>query len=90
MKKRLFIAINLPDNIKSDLTVWLKDFIRHNQNQPIKWVKPEGLHLTLHFLGYLDEEKEKQVREMLRQIAGQKTIRQLADLEFDKLGSFRG
>lgn len=85
MKKRLFIAINLPDNLKQQLTDWLKDFIKNNQSQPIKWVKPEGLHITLHFLSYLDEEKTSAVREMLKRVINnfQKT-----ELTFYQLGAF--
>ncbi len=85
MKKRLFIAINLPDKIKEQLADWLKDFIKLNQSQPIKWVRPEGLHITLHFLGYLDEEKTSAVREMLKRVINdfQKT-----ELTFYQLDAF--
>lgn len=62
-KKRLFIAINLPQNIK-DVLANLLDNLRYKYRQ-VKWVRPEGLHLTLHFLGYLDEKQEKEIKQAL-------------------------
>ncbi len=47
-KKRLFIAVDIADHIRSELTdqVYKKgDFGR------VRWVKPENYHLTLKFLG---------------------------------------
>ena len=37
---------------------------------PVKWVRPEGLHLTLKFLGDVDEAREPAVRAALSQAAG--------------------
>jgi 2'-5' RNA ligase len=46
---RAFIAIELPEEVKAfliDVSSFLK---RHGGD--VKWVKPEGIHLTLKFLG---------------------------------------
>ena len=37
---------------------------------PVKWVPPEGLHLTLKFLGEVDEVSEPGLRAALGQVAG--------------------
>jgi 2'-5' RNA ligase len=37
---------------------------------PVKWVRPEGLHLTLKFLGEVDEVSEPGLRAALGQVAG--------------------
>ena len=47
---RAFIAIELPDSVKAVLSRLQEDLRRGNQH-PVKWVGPEGMHLTLKFLG---------------------------------------
>ena len=47
--RRLFIAIPLPDSVRKQLTS-LYEPIRG-----IVWTRPEQLHLTLRFLGEVDE-----------------------------------
>ena len=67
-RKRLFIALNLSAKIKEKLTAFLEDLARYNRG--VKWVNPEGLHLTLHFLGYLDERKTEEVKSMMKGLSG--------------------
>src|SRR6185369_14737661 len=50
---RLFIAIEIPDPIKAELTK-LQNLLRRAQAD-ISWTKPENIHLTLHFLGEVEE-----------------------------------
>jgi RNA 2',3'-cyclic 3'-phosphodiesterase len=51
---RSFIAIELPSQIKAALSR-LQDNLRTSKNSSVKWVDPEGIHLTLKFLGNVDE-----------------------------------
>ena len=37
---------------------------------PIKWVRPENIHLSLKFLGDVDEARESELRAALQQAAG--------------------
>jgi len=37
---------------------------------PVKWVRPDGLHLTLKFLGDVDDAREPELRAALGQTAG--------------------
>lgn len=67
-KKRLFIALNIPLVIKNKLADLLDELARHSQG--IKWCQLESLHLTLHFLGYLDQATEKQVELIMQSYAG--------------------
>jgi RNA 2',3'-cyclic 3'-phosphodiesterase len=46
---RLFLAIDLPDEIKASLTGFTREL------PSAKWVGPEELHLTLRFIGEVDE-----------------------------------
>ena len=38
-------------------------------NLPIRWIKPENLHLTLIFLGYLSDEELLEVLKITREVA---------------------
>jgi len=64
---RAFIAIELPDQIKA----WLGKV----QNElgpalpPAKWVEPQNLHLTMLFLGDIDETKVNGTRAAIKQCA---------------------
>jgi len=50
---RSFIAIELPPEIKLELAR-LQDRLKENGQPRIKWVDPQGIHLTLKFLGNID------------------------------------
>lgn len=47
---RAFIAIDLPQEIKSRLLL-LENELKQYHSDFIKWVNPDGIHLTLKFLG---------------------------------------
>jgi len=53
---RSFIAIELPDEIKSALAQ-LQDQLKTGKQPGIKWVDPDGIHLTLKFLGNVGANK---------------------------------
>lgn len=50
-KRRLFIAIEIENDLKKDLVSFQKKF----ETKGIKWTKPENLHITVQFLGWVDE-----------------------------------
>jgi len=89
MKHRIFIAINLPKNIKQKLKEALLGLEKNNRNLLIKWVKPEGIHITLHFLGYLTDEEIEKVDKMIREkIAETKYKISSYNLQIIGLGGF--
>jgi len=47
---RSFIAIELPDELKLKLAQ-LEDQLKSHRQPWVKWVSPEGIHITLKFLG---------------------------------------
>ena len=53
---RSFIAIELPDEIKSGLTE-IQNQLKTGKPYPVKWVNPYGIHLTLQFLGNIAADK---------------------------------
>lgn len=66
-KVRSFIAINLPPEVKDCLTKIITELKNLNPGPNVKWVNPEGLHFTLHFLGYLDEQQLEGVKMIVKQ-----------------------
>jgi 2'-5' RNA ligase len=52
---RLFIAVNLPDDLRRAIHAAAAPLRR--RTVPVKWVDPEGLHLTLKFLGAVDPDR---------------------------------
>ena len=69
---RLFIAIELPDLVKgmlSDLVGELRPKLKG-----WRWIRVENLHLTIKFLGELDEQDLNMVQECLRVCICKKAI----------------
>ena len=65
MRRRVFIAINLPQEIKEKIFNFQKKW----PTLPCRWVPKENLHLTLAFLGYLNDEELKKVCEVTKEVA---------------------
>ncbi len=65
MKHRIFIAINLPENVRKKL----EDYQRKWPELPIRWTKSYNLHITLVFLGYLSDEEILEVCNVTREVA---------------------
>ena len=65
MRHRIFIAINLPEEIKKKLADYqdkIEELFTPYRTEgsgagPCRWTKKENLHITLAFLGYLSDEE---------------------------------
>ncbi|MFH1427334.1 MAG: RNA 2',3'-cyclic phosphodiesterase [Patescibacteria group bacterium] len=68
-KKRIFIALNLPNNTKNEISSLINNL--EIKNKGIKWTQKENLHLTLHFLGYLNNEQIEKVEQIINSLATQ-------------------
>jgi 2'-5' RNA ligase len=55
-KLRVFLAINLPKDVRTRLVAVQAELARTLPEKAIRWTAPEQLHLTLKFLGHLPEE----------------------------------
>ena len=49
---RAFVAIDLPDSVRSSLAAAQQKFKSYGFR--VKWVRPQSIHLTLKFLGNID------------------------------------
>jgi 2'-5' RNA ligase len=65
---RAFIAIDLEPRIKESLLSLVRDL--RAARADIRWVSDGGMHLTLKFLGQIDESQALRVREILKDAAG--------------------
>ena len=61
---RAFVAIELPEQVKSVLTQ-LQNDLRRSKTASVKWSGPEGIHLTLKFLGNVDASEMPKLKEAL-------------------------
>lgn len=52
---RLFVALPVAGELGAELHRWLGRF--QGQGWPVRWVREDGLHLTLKFLGEVDAEQ---------------------------------
>ncbi len=61
---RLFVACDLPAEVRGRLRS-LGESLR-TEAPRLRWVRPEGIHLTLRFVGEVDEEIRSRLSETLR------------------------
>ena len=57
---RSFIAIELPDELKLELTQ-LEAQLKLDKQPWVKWVNPDSIHLTLKFLGNIAADKTREI-----------------------------
>lgn len=66
---RVFIAINLPYHIKEKIAEATKAFKEYDL--VAKWVETGNLHMTLKFLGEIEEKKTTEITQILKFVAGE-------------------
>lgn len=80
---RTFIAIVLSEEIK-DFLVKLQEKLKAS-NADVKWVKKEGIHLTLKFLGNVEQKKIDEIIKIINNISNHMASFQL---ELGSIGAF--
>ncbi len=68
MSRRIFIAINLPDEVRKEIVSYQKKMkelfnftkseysFQDDSKEPINWTRKENLHITLVFIGYVKDD----------------------------------
>jgi 2'-5' RNA ligase len=79
---RLFIAIEIPENIRTGFASLRKEF--RSIAPQLKWVRAENLHVTLKFLGETDSTKLAALQNVLTAVRSPGPV----DIEFRGLGFF--
>lgn len=66
---RIFIAINLPEDIKNNLVSWQEKF----SELPCRWTRKDNLHITLFFIGSVNDEEILDILKITKEVAGRHT-----------------
>jgi len=77
-KKKIFVEIEVPNNLKRRLTLKISDW----SELPIKWMKEENFHITVAFVGYVDE---SMLPEICQKVKESVENFEAFDLEFDRI-----
>jgi 2'-5' RNA ligase len=81
---RAFIAIELPDEVKETVALIIKR-LRPAQYRYVKWVAPEGTHMTIKFLGNIYSSQIPQITDIMKTAAGRVPP---LELRLGRLGMF--
>jgi 2'-5' RNA ligase len=65
---RLFVAVELPPEVREALA-GLQEGSRHQCGPGVRWTRPEGVHLTLKFLGEVAQTQVAPIEEALAKAA---------------------
>ena len=86
---RCFIAIDIPKEIRAELVDLQKDLAGRVDihRGDAKWVEPEGMHLTLKFLGEVPDNQVVEVCRIVQEVAER---HEAFDLSVKEVGSFGG
>ncbi|MCZ2110392.1 MAG: RNA 2',3'-cyclic phosphodiesterase [Dehalococcoidia bacterium] len=83
---RLFVACEVPDDVKRAISEVIES-LRGRSNNAVRWIKPEGVHVTLKFLGEVPVKKLPAVKLAIQEaVVGHSPF----ELEFSNIGTFGG
>jgi len=66
-RRRLFIAINLPENVRIKL-IRYRDKWYDLEPKSINWVRKDNLHITLVFLGYMTDDGMYEICQIMKDV----------------------
>ena len=66
-KVRLFVGLKVPESVLEE-TLRIKGFLQKKRLFVGRWTKPENLHLTLKFLGEVDQNQASLIIESLKSV----------------------
>ncbi|MCS7295105.1 MAG: RNA 2',3'-cyclic phosphodiesterase [Chloroflexota bacterium] len=83
---RLFVACEVPQEVK-DAIAGVIGQLRDRSGNAVRWVRPEGVHVTLKFLGEVPQKKLPAIKLALQEAVSRHYP---FNLEFSNIGSFGG
>ena len=82
-ERRTFVALPLPTSLREQLGEWIKE--TKNELPFRKWIHPQDIHITLHFLGSTSQEQLEEIIQVLKKLCLEQTP---FELSIDGLGTF--
>lgn len=82
---RTFIAVELQQDVVDSINNFLLKTTNEIKNNKVSWVKKENLHITLKFLGEIEENKVEEVEKILSEISKSKKS---FEVEVKEIGVF--
>ncbi|GMV84797.1 MAG: hypothetical protein AMXMBFR80_06550 [Dehalococcoidia bacterium] len=83
---RLFVACEIPDDVKEAIGETIEG-LRKKSGPAVRWIKPEGVHVTLKFLGEVPVKKLPAIKLAIQEaVVGHSPF----ELEFSNIGTFGG
>lgn len=79
---RLFVALDFPEDVRQNLLELIAQL--KSKSAKVRWVRPEGMHITLKFIGYVDEKKAESIAVTLREIHSPQPV----EMSFRGVGFF--
>lgn len=80
---RTFIALELTSEVQESLG-WIQDELR-KADADVKWVNPQGIHLTLKFLGDVSRQLLEEIKKVIEELAKK---HQGFELNISRVGAF--
>lgn len=83
---RLFVACEVPDDVRESIGGVI-DELRSRSGTAVRWIRPEGVHVTLKFLGEVPVRKLPAIKLAIQEaVVGHSPF----ELEFSNIGTFGG
>ena len=83
---RLFVACEIPDDVKETIGEVIEG-LRQKSGSAVRWIKPDGVHVTLKFLGEVPTKKLPAIKLAIQEaVVGHSPF----ELEFSTIGTFGG
>lgn len=82
---RAFIAVPVPEAARQSIGSLVEEVLWRRPEAGVRWVRPEGLHLTLRFLGQTRVDQLPAIREVIGEVAARHAP---FDLEVSGGGAF--
>jgi RNA 2',3'-cyclic 3'-phosphodiesterase len=79
---RLFVALDVPEDARRALRALMESFGKICRGA--RWVRPEGIHVTLKFIGHVEEAELTAIQEQLSRVSPRNAI----DMAFRNFGFF--
>lgn len=80
---RSFIAVNIPDELREQIS-GIQEQLRQT-GERVSWTKPGNLHITLRFLGDVEEKRIDELAGLVTRVAG---MRSKFSVSLNEVGAF--